>query len=470
MATTSIWRVNGWLGKVVIYIENPKKTTNPAFYEKKQMTAEQAQGLSDVIEYATDRNKTEQKDGEILQRFVSGVNCFPGTAREEMLAVKKRFGKEDGTVAYHGYQSFAPGEATPEIAHEIGVELAKRLWGDRYQVLVATHLDTANHLHNHFVLNTVSFVDGIKYHRTFEDYRAMREASDTLCREYGLSVIENPLPGRADRYATWKAKKAGRAVWANLAKEDVDIAIQQSMTMKQFWAILKDQGYEVSIKGLLYLKPPGSSFYCRVERVFGYDYSVAGIAERILSQRVRTRPLPEPIRPTHKASVRGNMKSVSKVTGFRALYIHYCYLLGYFPRAKPQSNKRLHFLLREDLLKLDAISEEAKLLVRFRIDTGEQLSSYKESVEARISEITAQRKALYKKLRTVAVKTDEGKRAEVKEKIDAFTGELSKLRKEVRLCDDIAKRSGIMLEKLRFIREEENSKEKEEKKRNEQFR
>ena len=119
---------------------------------------------------------------------------------------------------------------------------------------------------------------------------------------------------------------------------------------------------------------------------------------------------------------------------------------------------------------MDAISEEAKLLVRCRIDTGEQLSSYKESVEARISEITAQRKALYKKLRTVAVKTDEGKRAEVKEKIDAFTGELSKLRKEVRLCDDIAKRSGIMLEKLRFIREEEKSKEKEEKKRNEQFR
>lgn len=470
MATTSIWRVDGWLGKVVIYIENPKKTTNPALYEKKQMTAEQTQGLSDVIEYATDRNKTEQKDGEILQRFVSGVNCFPETAREEMLAVKKRFGKEDGTVAYHGYQSFAPGEATPEIAHEIGVELAKRLWGDRYQVLVATHLDTANHLHNHFVLNTVSFVDGIKYHRTLEDYRAMREASDTLCREYGLSVIENPLPGRADRYATWKAKKAGRAVWATLAKEDVDIAIQQSMTMKQFWAILKDQGYEVSIKGLLYLKPPGSSFYCRVERDFGYDYSVSGIAERILAQRVRTHPLPEPIQHAQKVPVRGNTKSVSKVTGFRALYIHYCYLLGYFPRAKPQSNKRLHFLLREDLLKLDAISEEAKLLVRCCIDTGEQLSSYKESVEAKISEITTQRKALYKKLRTVAVKTDEGKRAEVKKKIDTLTGELSKLRKEVRLCDDIAQRSGVMLEKLRFIREEEKSKKKEEKKRNEQFR
>ena len=169
MATTSLWRIDGWLGHVVVYIENPDKTENPAFYEKPDMTDEQAQSLADVIEYAVNSDKTEQQpreDTEVLQRFVSGVNCFPGTAREEMMAVKRRYGKENGTVAYHGYQSFASGEATPEIAHEIGVKLAQRLWGDRYQVLIATHLDHENHLHNHFVINTVSFVDGIKFHRT----------------------------------------------------------------------------------------------------------------------------------------------------------------------------------------------------------------------------------------------------------------------------------------------------------------
>ena len=88
-------------------------------------------------------------------------------------------------MAYHGYQSFAPGEATPELAHEIGLALAKKLWGEKYQVLVATHLDRENHLHNHFVLNTVSFVDGIKYHRTEQDYFDMQRESDRLCREYG---------------------------------------------------------------------------------------------------------------------------------------------------------------------------------------------------------------------------------------------------------------------------------------------
>ena len=166
MAPTSRWRVNGWLGKVVIYVENPEKTANPKFYTTEDMTEQDGQGLSDVIRYAVNSEKTQQTDNEncaVVHSFVSGVNCSPSTARGEMLAVKKRFGKENGTVAYHGYQSFAPGEATPEIAHEIGMKLAARLWGDRYQVIVATHLDKENHLHNHFVLNTVSFVDGIKY-------------------------------------------------------------------------------------------------------------------------------------------------------------------------------------------------------------------------------------------------------------------------------------------------------------------
>ena len=146
MATTSIWRVGGWLGKVVIYVENPDKTENPAVYEKTDMEGRDAQGLSDVIEYAVQQQKTEKvaADDEgtaIMQRFVSGVNCSPSTARDEMIAVKKRFGKEDGTVAYHGYQSFAPGEADPQTAHEIGLKLAKKLWGEKYQVVVATHLD-----------------------------------------------------------------------------------------------------------------------------------------------------------------------------------------------------------------------------------------------------------------------------------------------------------------------------------------
>lgn len=238
MATTSIWRVKGWLGKVVIYAENPEKTANPKFYADRELTEQDGQQLSDVICYAVNSEKTQEtgsEDGTPLHRFVSGINCSPATARDEMLAVKKRFGKEDGTVAYHGYQSFAPGEATPELAHEIGVKLATRLWGDRYQVIVATHLDKENHLHNHFVVNTVSFVDGIKYHRTKKDYHDMQTVSDELCREYGLSVIEHPQQGRSKQYGEWRAEQEQCPTWRGLIRSDIDEAIWQAMTERQFF-------------------------------------------------------------------------------------------------------------------------------------------------------------------------------------------------------------------------------------------
>lgn len=474
MATTSIWRVKGWLGKVVIYVENPEKTENPAFYETREQTDRQAQGLSDVIGYAIQQGKTAQvkvdsEGEEILRQFVSGVNCYPGTAREEMLAVKRRFGKEDGTVAYHGYQSFAPGEATPEIAHEIGLKLAKQLWGEKYQVIVATHLDKANHLHSHFVVNTVSFVDGIKYHRTEKDYYEMRRVSDTLCREYGLSVIENPQPGKSKQYGEWRAEQEQRPTWRGLIRADIDEVIRQSMTERQFFENLRKKGYEVKTGKDISVRPPGKPRFVRLERNFGEEYSMEGIRRRILAQSRPERPLPEPERKTRRATFRGNFKDTRKITGFRALYFHYCYLLGIFPKDRPQNNKRLHFLLKEDLTKLDKLSEEIKLLVRHRIDTDEQLFSYQDGLNGRIESLILQQKALYRSQRTVAVKSDPERLSEVKTQIETLSKELAALRREVRLCDDIAMRSKVMREKIKAVREDEQSKGKE-KKRDEQFR
>lgn len=111
--------------------------------------------VKDLIDYAENPDKTEKR------YFVSGVNCLPELAYERMTATKKRYGKCDGIVAYHAYHSFKPGEVTPEQCHKLGVELAKRLWGDRFEVVVASHSDH-DHLHNHFVINSVSFKDGLK--------------------------------------------------------------------------------------------------------------------------------------------------------------------------------------------------------------------------------------------------------------------------------------------------------------------
>ena len=463
MAVTSIWRVNGWLGKVVVYVENPDKTTNPEFYENRDMPERDCQDLDEVISYAVSSHKTQQVNEELdnLERFVSGINCNPSTAREEMMAVKKRFGKEDGTIAYHGYQSFAPGEATPEIAHQIGVELARRLWGERYQVVVATHLDKANHLHNHFVLNTVSFVDGKKYFRSAKDYHDLQATSDALCREYGLSVIEHPQPGKGKHYGEWRAEQEQRPTWRGIVRSDVDEVIRQSMTEQQFFENLHRKGYEVKVGKDISVRPPGKERFVRLARNFGEDYTMESIRRRILEQSRAVRPLPEPAPKNKHYRVSGNWQSRKRVTGFRALYFHYCYLLGVFPRQKPQNHKRLHFLLREDLIKLDAITQEARLLAEHRIDTAEQLSSYQSELESRIADVTSQRKQLYRKQRTVAVQPDEAASAEVSTAIATLSKELSHLRREVKLCSDIAVRSGILPERIQKVREDENHQRKE---------
>lgn len=468
MATTSIWSVKGWLGKLVIYVENPNKTTNPQYYEKAELTEKQAQTLLDVIDYAADPSKTDSaihdENIETHQQFVTGINCLPATARDEMQAVKKRFGKEDGVIAYHGYQSFAPGEVDPKTAHEIGIRLAKELWGEKYQVIVATHLDKENHLHNHFVVNTVSFVDGIRYHRTGKDYHDMQVASDNLCREYGLSVIENIQYGKSKHYGEWKAEQEKRPTWRGFIKADIDEAIRMSLTERQFFRHLEEKGYEIKIGKDISVRPQGKERFVRLVRNFGEEYSIENIRRRILSQYIPERPLAEPERKTRHYRMQGSMKSARKITGFRALYFHYCYKLGIFPKDRPQNRKRLHFLLREDLLKLNNISQEVRLLVRNKIDTAEQLSLYKNGLEVQIQKLSAERKALYKKQRTVKCQSDPKLAEAVKKEIDGLTEQLKALRREVHLCDDIARRSGVITEKLKAVREDEQTQGKEKQK------
>ena len=238
MATTAIWAIKGSIANVVKYVENPDKTANPEFVP--QMIAEamlNEQALRDVISYSTRDEKTDRS------HYVTGLNCGPDTAREDMMETKQRFGKMGGNVVYHGYQSFAPGEVTPDLAHDIGIKLAQELWGDRFEVIVATHLDKAHHIHNHFLLNSVSFADGGKYNDCKATYRLMRDTSDRLCREHSLSVIRNPQPGRAKHYGEWNAEQQGRPTWRGMVKADIDAAIAAAQTDRQFFDLLRKKGY-----------------------------------------------------------------------------------------------------------------------------------------------------------------------------------------------------------------------------------
>ena len=442
MATTKIWAVRARLDYLVRYVANTDKTANLTFDD-----------LTNLLEYAGDEWKTEQKE------FVTGIHCQPETAYSSMKESLQRSEARSNVLALHGYQSFAAGEVDAKIAHEIGVRLAEELWGDKFQVLVATHCNTA-HFHNHFVVCATSFLDGKRYLANKATYRQMREASDRLCREHGLSVVENAERGKSKHYAEWQAEKQENPTWKGLIRGDIDRLISQSSTDKQFFYLLKQEGYAVKFGKDITVRPPGKERGVKLQRNFGDAYSMDSIRKRILENistvqrkaemKVQDSPIPR--------RIIGKIQKPKHVGGFRGLYFHYCYRMGVFPKNRQKSPAQVHFLYREDLRKLDKINEEARLLVRCRIDTTQQLFSYKDTLSAELQTVTEQRKSFRNELR----RTDSPEeKAAIKMKIEPLNQRLSVLRREVKLCESIADRSGVMTEKIRTV-EQEKSKDKEE--------
>jgi hypothetical protein len=439
MATTKLWDVRGWLGQVVHYVENPLKTENPVF------TNTEIQGLRDVMDYATQDYKTEK------QHYVSGINCLPEIARQQMLLTKKHWAKEGGIVAFHAYQSFAPGEVSPELAHEIGLKLAQELWGERFEVIVATHLDKA-HLHSHFVLNSVSYKDGKRYNDCKTTYDLLRRTSDRLCQEYGLSVIENPQRGKQRSYDAWQAERDGKATWWSIVRNDIDIAIKQSISMQAFMRHLKALGYEIKPGKYLAIKPQGKERFIRL-KTLGDNYSEDAIKRRILTQRLPERAL-KPIQPAIKhAKYMGDFKLIKPtIKGLRALYFYYLYLLRKAQR-QPESAP---FLLREDIRKMDEFSAQTKLLCKHRIETKEQLEDFISGLEHEKGMLIAERKTIvYNKRRTA----DETKIEKFNERSLSIAGKISDIRNELRLAKEVIIKSDAIIEKMARIRNSVQKKE-----------
>ena len=222
MAVTSLWPIKYRLDKVINYVRNPEKITEEYYSENAAMHV-----IDGVLEYAADDTKTERRE------YVTCLNCEEQTAARDFIDTKKLWRKDDGRLCYHGYQSFKPGEVNAETAHAIGVELAKQLWGERFQVVVATHCNTGVY-HNHFVINSVSFRDGYKFYNSKADYRQMREVSDRLCREHGLSVIEE-AKGKGKNHALYAAEQNGKPTHAQMIRDDIDRAIAASLTRQEFF-------------------------------------------------------------------------------------------------------------------------------------------------------------------------------------------------------------------------------------------
>ena len=321
------------------------------------------------------------------------------TAWREMKATKERWGKTDGIQGFHIVQSFKPGEITPELAHRIGVEFVEKCFPG-FEAVVGTHLDHA-HIHNHIVLNSVNCVDGHKYHSSKKSYYTqLREISDDLCRQYGLSVIPpDDIGKRRQNYAEWQAEHSGKPTWCSAIRQDVDEVLAESLSFEQFIKLLREKGYEVKT-GVKYMavRPPGKERFTRLRRL-GEAYTEEAIRERILRNDPAAMPEPEQTVYTepevYRARCSGSFRNPrrKKVRGLRALYLWYAYRMGNVRRRR-SGGSRAHYLLREELYKLEMRDRMARLLVKNRIETFDQLHAYRDECAMMIDCLCARRKDL----------------------------------------------------------------------------
>lgn len=427
MAYTSVIPVRR-LDRAVKYVMNKEKTT--------------AVSLQDALDYAANRDKTEQSC------FESSYACTLETAFADMRQTKERWHKSGGVQGYHLVQSFVAGEVSPELAHRIAKELADRVLGGRYEYVIGTHLNTG-HIHSHIVWNSLSCVDGKKYRSNYKSYvTEIRAVSDELCRKYKLSIIDTENSNHAAKpYTEWLAEKNGQPTWRTAIRQDVDEAIQQSLTWRQFLNALERNGYEVRM-GRKYpvLRPPGKERFVRF-KTLGKRYTPEAIQARILYPR-SYRPYVENPPTIQHGRLRSGKKPHRKLTGLRALYYRYLYELG----ALPHKPRRPSYAVRQDAYKLDQRIRQMEFLSKHNIDTLEQLETHRKALQSEIGQLQTKRKQL--------PKTDD-----VQSQCESANTVLKQLRQEERLCRKIAEHSLEVQQHLTEARRDRAEQQKQEQER-----
>lgn len=350
MAITKIIVIRDRLDKRVSYALNEDKTA-----------------LNNVLEYAMDDNKIQGEQ----RLYESAVNCDKATAFQDMMQTKKHFGKTDKVQGYHIIQSFKPNEATPEIAHQIGIEFAQRCF-DKYESVVGTHLDK-NHLHNHIVVNSVSFIDGRKYRNNFKDYyRDIRGTSDTLCKEYGLSIIKEHTQKKSISYVEWLARNKDKTSWQTIIRNDIDDCIKQAFSFGNFFMLMEHKGYKIKQGKYISLKPMGREHFSRGYKL-GNDYSYINIKNRIEGKNLALEFKEVEYHMQKKREF--NPYPKVKPGSFKALCIHYMYLLGQVK--KNQAPDEAIHILKEDLLKFEKIIKTFNFITDKQLKTVGQVENYK---------------------------------------------------------------------------------------------
>ena len=412
MATTKIWDVKSHLSQLIAYVANVEKTIEKFDDET----------LQALVSYGIDDLKTEER------KLVTPINCTVENSPSEMARLNSMSKSKSDTVAYHAYQSFARGEVDAETAHQIGIRLANELWGDQaFLVVVATHVNTGT-IHTHFAIGATSH-NLVRYNDCTTTYLKMREVSDRLCKEYGLSVIKNPQRGRTRHIGEIKAEEEGRMTVRGVIRRDMDIVINHCFNLKQFMTEFQALGYTIEPRGkYMRIRPDQSTKWFRMDKL-GENYTFERVKER-LRENDRTGYFVQYERFPKR----------EKPKGLYALYLHYCYLLGALPKVRP-NNKEAYAVIREDVRRARMYNEEAKLLGKYNINTAEELSLFTKNLSGKFTTLAKERAGLRNRLRRMH---DTEEMQPIKDKISELSSQMAEIRREMKLCEDIALRSGVV--------------------------
>ena len=353
--------------------------------------------LNGLIEYVMNGDKTDE------MKYVSGVNCLPETAYEEMMSTKNRFNKgKEKIIGYHLIQSFAEGEVTPEVAHELGLEYVNEVFGKDFEVVVATHLNTDN-VHNHIVINSVSLKTGKKFY----DYHASRDylriVSDCICQYYGLSVLEDKI---------WKHKGAYKRFakenpYMQMVKSDVDRCLAEALYEKDFRKRLERLGYSYSNtyeQGLVIIdNTRNRKVY--LQKFFGDEYSYNKVIDRILDYENRNIIK---YGKKYKISIEEykkmlEIKRKNEIKKLPLLYILFCLLLKIDPLpAKMDFGKAIVKITKEmriEIKYMNELSRQAVLLNKNKIGSLDDLNAFRTKLEDEVRTLKGTRESLQRKKR-----------------------------------------------------------------------
>lgn len=435
MAVTSIWPIKGRVDKVINYARNPEKTRS-ADYKIMNPPSE----IESVVNYAVNEDKTEKR------MFVTGVNCIEKNVVRQFESDLARSKRPSDRVCFHGYQSFAADEVNAEEAHNIGVELAKEIWGKDFRVLVATHCNTG-HYHNHFIICGASMDGEKRFHNGHEEYRRMREISDRICREHGLSVINEPK-GKGKNYAEWAAEKNGQPTLRGTIRHDIDVAIRGSVNKTQFLDAMDQMGYIIDQSGKHpKIKHFGSPRFVRFDSL-GEGYSVADILDRIDGNYYPEYP---DIPPQEDARQIFDEED-ERVSGMGYDALYRCYFKSIvITMERPEANRHLYFLMREEHKKFESYKTQSRILAENKIDTAEDLTAFREKTQSRIAELIKMRNDLRNELKRANRAGDEELAHACRYNIEIASRNLKDARAEVAACDSIFENNSTVRQKLQAI-------------------